>query len=91
MLYKLCIICILVYANDEHDRIPALHRPPPLAGEAPLHTCTRLPDPAPLYSNFHSGGTAMAQLNLSRSVLGKTLSTGTSWRLHQATEMRGSM
>ena len=41
--------------------------------------------------NSHSGGTAMAQLNLSRSVLEKTFSIGTSFRLHHATEIRGSM
>ena len=41
--------------------------------------------------NSQSGSTAMAQLNLSRSVFEKTLSIGTSFRLHQATEIRGSM
>ena len=43
------------------------------------------------YSNFQSGGTAMAQLNLSRKVRAKILSIGTSQRLHHATEIRGSM
>jgi len=40
--------------------------------------------------NSHSGGTAIAQLNLSRRVFENTFSMGTSLRLHQATEMRGS-
>jgi hypothetical protein len=33
----------------------------------------------------------MAQLNLSLKVFAKILSMGTSHRLHQATEIRGSM
>lgn len=41
--------------------------------------------------NSQSGGTAMAQLNLSRIVLEKTFSIGTSFLLHHATEIRGSM
>ena len=41
--------------------------------------------------NSHAGGTAIAQLNLSRRVFENTFSMGTSFRLHQATEIRGSM
>lgn len=41
--------------------------------------------------NSQSGRTAIAQLNLSLSVLEKTFSIGTSLRLHHATEIRGSM
>ncbi len=41
--------------------------------------------------NCQSGSTAIAQLNLSRNVLEKIFSMGTSLRLHQATDMRGSM
>ena len=41
--------------------------------------------------NSQVGGTAMAQLNLSRRVFEKIFSMGTSFLLHQATEMRGSM
>jgi len=43
------------------------------------------------YSNFQSGGTAIAQLNLSLSVRAKILSIGTSALLHQATEILGSI
>jgi len=41
--------------------------------------------------NSQSGVTAIAQLNLSRSVFEKTFSMGTSFLLHHATEIRGSM
>lgn len=43
------------------------------------------------HSNFHVGGTAIAQLNLSRKVRANILSIGTSHRLHHATEILGSM
>ena len=41
--------------------------------------------------NCQSGGTAIAQLNLSLIVLEKIFSIGTSFRLQKATEIRGSI
>ena len=53
--------------------------------------CEIYPCLAMLSLNSQSAGTAIAQLNLSRNVLEKIFSMGTSFRLHHATEIRGSM
>jgi len=55
---------------------------------SPLLIYFNFPIPA---LNLQSGETAMAQLNLSRSVFEKIFSIGTSFRLHQATDIRGSI
>ena len=66
--------------------------PSACAGQLLIHI---QPQPYPSFAisslNCHSGPTAIAQLNLSLIVLEKIFSMGTSFRLQNATEIRGSM